>query len=150
MKNRTHTAAGAAWTQLVLTVFRLNSELVSAGDRMTKDLRLTSARWQIFGAIGGEAFTASQIARDMGLHRQTVQPLVDALEQDGLVEFITNPNHRRARLIRMTPAGRRAYVEALARQVDWANRIAAALPAKTITQTNDALRELVRRLQDDA
>ncbi|MGA2396290.1 MAG: MarR family transcriptional regulator [Candidatus Lustribacter sp.] len=144
-----HSASAKAITQLILTVFRLNSELVLAGDRLTKDLRLTSARWQIFGQLGSDALTASQIARNMSLNRQNVQPLVDALERDGLVEFVPNPNHRRAKLIRMTSAGRRAYHEALARQVDWSNRFADGLPAKDLVRANEVLRELVGRLQAD-
>jgi len=144
-----HTPAALALTQLVLTVFRLNSELILAGDRLTKDLRLTSARWQIFGQIASDALTASQIARNMSLNRQNVQPLVDALERDGLVEFIANPNHRRAKLIRMTSAGRRAYVEALSRQVDWSNDLADGLVSKDLALANVVLRELVGRLQAD-
>jgi DNA-binding MarR family transcriptional regulator len=142
----THTAAAKALTQLVLDVFRLNSALIAAGDRMTKDLRLTSARWQIFGAIANEALTASQIARNMGLYRQTVQPLVDALAADGLVELIENPNHRRARLIRMTPAGRTSYAEALARQVTWSNEISNRIPAATFNEADALVREITRRL----
>lgn len=143
-----HTAAATALTQLVLSIFRLNSELISAGDRMTKDLRLTSARWQIFGAISNEELTASQIARNMGLNRQAVQPLVDALADDGLVELVDNPNHRRAKLIRMTAEGRKSYLEALNRQVTWSNELSAGLPDKSLLAANALLRELLQRLQD--
>jgi DNA-binding MarR family transcriptional regulator len=132
----------------VLSVFRLNSELVVAGDRLTKDLRLTSARWQIFAEINAAELTASQIARNMGIYRQSVQPLVDALADDGLVEFVPNPNHRRAKLIRMTAAGRKSYDAALVRQVAWANDISAGLLAKNLVAANKLLRELQRRLQD--
>lgn len=147
-----HTAAAKAYTELILTVFRLNSELVSAGDKLTKDLGLSSARWQIFGQIGhgDDALTVSQIARNMGLQRQTVQPQVDLLAADGLVELVENPNHRRAKLVRMTAAGKRAYREALRRQVGWSNRTARGVPAKTLEQTNDLLRELLKRLQSEA
>jgi DNA-binding MarR family transcriptional regulator len=134
----------------VLTVFRLNSDLVATGDRLTKDLRLTSARWQIFGAINADELTVSQIARNMGLYRQTVQPLVDALADDGLVEFVENPNHRRAKLIRMTAAGRKSYTEASLRQVAWSNELSDGLTAKNLLAANALLRELQRRLQDAA
>jgi DNA-binding MarR family transcriptional regulator len=132
----------------VLSVFRLNSELVVAGDRLTKDLRLTSARWQIFAEINTAELTASQIARNMGIYRQAVQPLVDALADDGLVELVPNPNHRRAKLIRMTAAGRKSYDAALRRQVAWANDISAGLVVKNLVAANKLLRELQRRLQD--
>ena len=148
----THTASAKALTDLILTVFRLNSELLSAGDRFTKDLKLTSARWQIFGQIGrnNEPRTASQIARNMGLHRQTVQPLVDALAADGLLEFFDNPNHRRAKLIRMTTSGKKAYAEALRRQVEWSNRAARGISAKSLTEASGVLRALIERLQAEA
>ena len=134
----------------MLSIFRLNSELISAGDRLTKDLRLTSARWQIFGAIKSDRRPASQIARNMGLNRQAVQPLVDALADDGLVEFVPNPNHRRAKLIRMTAAGRKSYVEALNRQVTWSNALSAGLPEKSLLAADALLRELLRRQQESA
>lgn len=119
---------------------------------MTKDLRLSSARWQILGQIAhaGETLSVSQIARNMGLQRQTVQPQVDAMAHDGLVEFADNPRHQRAKLVLMTAAGRAAYRAALRRQVGWSNRTARGIPAKTLTQANDTLRTLLERLQADA
>jgi len=148
----TRTAAAKAFTDLVLTLFRLNSEIVSTGDRMTKDLQLTSARWQICGQIehAGESLSVSQIARKMGLQRQTVQPQVDAMAKDGLLTFADNPRHQRAKLVLMTTAGRTAYRSALRRQVVWSNRISRGISAKTLAQTNDTMRELLERLQAEA
>jgi DNA-binding MarR family transcriptional regulator len=134
---------------LGLNVIRLNSELVQSGDRFTKDLKLTSARWQILRAIGNDALTASQIARKMSLYRQTVQPLVDALAKNGLVELLPNPDHQRAKLIRTTPAGRAAYTKAMNRQVERSNRITAGLSADALTQANSIIGELVRRFEED-
>ena len=53
--------------------------------------------------------TAAQIARDKGLQRQGVQRLVDVLSAEGVLEFAPNPNHRRAKLVRMTDTGLGAY-----------------------------------------
>ena len=147
----THSASAKALTDLILTLFRLNSEMLAAGDRFTKDLRLTSARWQIFGQIGHGAapLTVSQIARNMGVNRQGVQQLVDAMAVDGLLEFVENPNHQRAKLIHMTAAGRRAYKEALRRQVEWSNRMARGMTVKSITDATATMRTFVERLQAD-
>jgi hypothetical protein len=38
-------------TDLILETFRLNGELLTAGDRLVADLSLTSARWQVLGAV---------------------------------------------------------------------------------------------------
>ena len=40
-----------ALTGLVIEVFRLNGDLLAAGDALVGDLGLTSARWQVLGAI---------------------------------------------------------------------------------------------------
>ena len=45
------TEEGGAVTQLILDVFRLNGRLLIAGDRLVGELGLTSARWQVLGAI---------------------------------------------------------------------------------------------------
>ena len=43
--------AGEALTDLILTMFRVNNLTVTWGDRLVAPLGLTSARWQILGAI---------------------------------------------------------------------------------------------------
>src|SRR6476660_4453281 len=91
-----HTPAGEAFTHLVLEVFRLNGRLLSVGDRLVAGLGLTSARWQVLGALHGSTgrLTVSQIARSMGLQRQSVQRLVDVMTADGLLQLVENPQHR--------------------------------------------------------
>jgi len=51
MKQLKRTRAGDALTGLILDLFRLNNLLLTAGDRLVAGLGLTSARWQILGAI---------------------------------------------------------------------------------------------------
>ena len=123
---RTRTAD--ALTELILEIFRVNGDLLAAGDRLTRDLGQTSARWQVLGAIRNKAQPVSGIARDMGLARQSVQRTVDLLEAEGVVEYADNPAHRRARLVRLTPAGQQTLTAISRRQIDWANRLARALP----------------------
>jgi len=51
MKKTRRTPGGDALTGLILDLFRLNSRLLIAGDRLVAPLGLTSARWQILGAV---------------------------------------------------------------------------------------------------
>ena len=51
MRTTKRTQAGEALTNLILDLFRLNSLLLTEGDRLVAGLGLTSARWQILGAI---------------------------------------------------------------------------------------------------
>ena len=51
MKKAKRTPEGDALTSLVVDLFRLDSLLLTAGDRLVAPLGLTSARWQVLGAI---------------------------------------------------------------------------------------------------
>jgi DNA-binding MarR family transcriptional regulator len=122
-------APGGIVTELILEVFKLNGRLLAAGDRLTKGTGLTSARWQVIGAIAlaGTPQPVANLARNMGLTRQAVQRTVNELETEGLVTFAANPHHQRAKLIVLTTKGRAAYDAAAGRQVPWARRLAQRL-----------------------
>ena len=67
-----------ALTALILEVFKVNGALIAAGDALVGDLGLSSARWQVMGAIAMAAYPRpiAHIARDMGLSRQAVRRVV--------------------------------------------------------------------------
>jgi DNA-binding MarR family transcriptional regulator len=144
-----HTPAGALFTDIVLETFRLDGALLAAGNRLAAGTGLSSARWQVLGAISlaGRPLTAAQIARAMGLTRQSVQRLVDELEAGGLVQRTTHPESRRARLVALTDRGATAYARADRRQRPWANRIAAGITKTDLATTLRVLRELRGRLE---
>ena len=77
------------------------------------DIGLTSARWQVLGAIAPPPLRCRSriIARNMGLTRQAVQRLANDLERDGLIRFATNPHHERAKLVMLTEAGSGAFAD---------------------------------------
>jgi DNA-binding MarR family transcriptional regulator len=147
-----YSPAAAAVTEFVLEIFRLNGRLLVSGDRLVADVGLTSARWQVLGAIvlARSELPVAHIARNMGLARQSVQRVVNELVADGLVEFAPNPHHRRASLVRLTDAGMAAYRAATARQVPWADDLAAGLDLDDIQVALRVARELVRRLETTA
>lgn len=143
------TAAGAAFTELVLAVFRLNGLLLTAGDRLAAPSSLTSARWQVLGVVDHAPVTVAHVARTMGLKRQSVQQTADALVRDGFVVQRDNPHHRRARLIALTPAGRRALRAVEARHAAWANRLATRVDLDALRATVAALHDAEHLLQPD-
>jgi DNA-binding MarR family transcriptional regulator len=143
------TPAGEALTELFLAVFRLNGRLLAGGDRLVADLGLTSARWQVLGAVAlaGTSLPVAHVARNMGLTRQAVQRLVNELAADGLVAFAPNPHHRRARLVRLTATGEDAYRAATDLQAPWVNRLAAGLDVWEIEAARRVAQALIRRLE---
>jgi DNA-binding MarR family transcriptional regulator len=133
---------GQAFSELLVEVFRVNGLLLAAGDDLARPAGLTSARWQVLGVVDHGPVTVAQVARVMGLTRQSVQQTADALVRDGLVALVPNPAHRRARLLTLTPTGRTAlrYVEE--QQSGWANAIAERLPHSELRACLGALRDL--------
>jgi DNA-binding MarR family transcriptional regulator len=142
--------ARAAVTELILEVFRLNGQLLAAGDALVADIGLTSARWQVLGAIALSPvpLPVAHLARNMGLARQSVQRLVGEMNDDGLVEYAPNQHHRRARLVLLTDNGEIAFRAAIARQEPWADGLAAGLTAEAIRTATGTLRRLRRHLED--
>src|SRR5882672_5146190 len=55
--------------------------------------------------------TVPQIARARFSSRQNIQILINRLQQGGLVEFVTNPDHKRSALVRLTNHGQAAIAE---------------------------------------
>lgn len=142
------TSAADALTELILEVFRVNGDLLAEGDRLTKPLGQTSARWQILGALRNGPQPVASIARNMGLARQSVQRTADVLEGQGLVEYAPNPAHRRAKLVRLTTYGQDVFGEISRRQVAWTNRLARGVGSEAeIRQALDILRKLRRELE---
>jgi DNA-binding MarR family transcriptional regulator len=137
-----HSESGAAFTELVIELFRLNGTMIAVGDEMTRDLGLTSARWQVLGAIGKEPKTVAAAARAMGLTRQNVQRIADWLVENGIAEYVDNPNHRRAKLVALTKQGAALRQRIGRRQVAWANATAAQFTAAELSRAADLLRRL--------
>jgi DNA-binding MarR family transcriptional regulator len=143
------TKTAEAFTELVLQTFRFNGYLLTAGDRLAKPLCLTSARWQILGAIEEQSLSVSQIGKKMGLTRQNVQRIADVLEREGFVHYVTNPAHQRAKLVCLTSKGRRATRELADVQVVWANRIASNTTVSDIRTVLETMSILLSRLEAD-
>ena len=143
------TPAGAALTSLVLDLLRVASLLLIAGDRLVAGLGLTSARWQILGAIAAAEHPqpVAWIARDMGGNRQNVQRIINDLHEQGLVAFETNPHHKRAQLVVLTDQGKQTFDAAMRLQAPWINDLAVGLSMKDIQTFQDVITALRQRLE---
>ena len=143
-----HTSGGDAVTDLILNVFRLNGRLLRAGDSLGKDLGLSSARWQVLGVINDRPRTVAQVARHFESTRQGVLWVVNALEKDGLVELIDNPDHKRAKIAQLTEKGRHAVSDMQRRQPTWVNALAATLPEAQVRAAAELLDQMRTALAD--
>jgi DNA-binding MarR family transcriptional regulator len=145
----TRTPAGQRATEVILSTFRANGLLLAAGDLLAAEHGLTSARWQVLGAIAlaQRPLTVPQIARRMGLTRQTVHTTVDRLLADELVELVPNADHRRSQLVSLTNLGRAKFQAIDEKQAAWVNELAAGLRNSELESTARVLGEFCKRLQ---
>jgi DNA-binding MarR family transcriptional regulator len=139
----------ALMTEFVIEAFRLNGGLLAAGDRLVADIGLTSARWQVLGAIelSPVPLPVAHVARNMGLSRQAVQRIANELVSEGLVAFEPNPHHARAKLMVLTRKGARAFAAAMKRQRPWAEDLGNAAAVNEIKTAVDVMRSVRRRLE---
>ncbi len=131
---------GTVFTEIVLEVFKLGGLLVSEGDQMGLEFGITSARWKILGALSlaGEP----QIARSMGLTRQAVQRLVDAMHDDELLLFHENPGHKRAKLISLSKHGEAVFSKLDEKQSGWAMKCSLDITKPELDETLSVLKRI--------
>jgi DNA-binding MarR family transcriptional regulator len=145
------TPGGEAASEVILSIFQANGLLLAAGDLLSAGEGLTSARWQVLGAIdaAGRPLTVPQIARHMGLTRQSVHATVKRLIAEGLVELEPNADHRRSQLVRMTEQGARRYAAIDRLQIAWVNRLARGMRRSDLETARRVLDELCARLRNE-
>jgi len=129
---------------LIIEVFRANGNLIETGNRLTYPLGITSALWQVMGALGfaDEPLSVPAIAKRMGLTRQSVQRNVDLLIERGLVVLEANPRHRRSALATLTEVGRATLSRVDTQHQPLSTRIADNIGDAGIAAALCALREM--------
>ncbi len=139
------------YLQLVEAVFQTNGKLLATGDQLSTQFGLTGARWQVLGALQLEdrPLTVAQIARRMGLQRQSVQRLVDIMVKQGLLATLPNPEHKRAKLIDFTAKGRKVRDQLIAVHDHWTEALLQEFSEEELQQAARVLRKLQEKLDPD-
>jgi DNA-binding MarR family transcriptional regulator len=86
----------------------LSAELTEA----LHDLGFPARTHQVLVAAAAGEYTQIELARLVGLDKTTMVSTVDELERLGLAERRPSPADRRARIVAVTPLGRRRLAEA--------------------------------------
>jgi DNA-binding MarR family transcriptional regulator len=134
---------GQAIAQLLLEVAQCFFRLRAVGQRAGL---ITNWGAGSFGFLRSLALlgplTVPQIARMRPTSRQRMQRLADELAEEGLVEFIDNPSHRRSKLVRLTAKGEARYGEWSSRLLAIASQMGGELDEYEIRQAAAILRSL--------
>lgn len=132
---------------LAKTVFRLNGQLVAVAERLAQPAGLKAAWWQVLGAVLDDPLPVADIARSIGVTRQSVQRVADLLVEHHLAEYAPNPAHRRAKLLRPTDKGRAAIRRIRPPHAELAQRLADELGTELLQRTLDDLAQLSKALE---
>lgn len=130
-----------------LTAFRLNGQFLGVAEELARPAGLTAARWQVLGAVLSTPLPVSGIARAMGITRQSVQRIADLLVEQGLAEYLPNPAHRRAKLLRPTDEGWAAVRRIDPGHAALAGRLADELGRDRFRRALEALTDLSAALE---
>ena len=142
-EGKARTPAGDALTELIIPTIRLRVLFTTAGEAMAKPAGQTLARWLVLEAVAQAPRTVAQIARSMGLARQSVQRVADLLERDGLTAYAENSDHRRAQLVRLTPHGSQALCTIQQAQRVWADAVGTEIGESELRKTGAVLDRLL-------
>jgi DNA-binding MarR family transcriptional regulator len=75
--------------------------------------QLTTAESMVFPYLDAGGTRPAELARRLGITRQSAQTLVKGLQHHGLVELVNDPEDGRSKLIVLTAAGKRSIPIAL-------------------------------------
>ena len=126
------TPEGDALTALALPAFELSGEFLEAAAVITAPHELTPARWQVLGAVLEEPLPVAEIARRVGLTRQSVQRVANDVVAQGSARWRPNPERRRQNLLVLTDKGRRAIAALTAEQHTWADAVGREIGEKDL------------------
>lgn len=132
---------------LAKTVFRLNGQLVAVGEDLAIPSGMTGAWWQVLGTVLRTPMSVSDIAREIGVTRQSVQRIADLLVERRLAEYRSNPAHRRAKLVTPTDAGRTAVRRITPGHAAFAARLAEEMGVAAMGEALGAMRRVSEALE---
>jgi DNA-binding MarR family transcriptional regulator len=128
---------------IVADVFELAGRFRDRGEAIARRVGQSQARWQVMSVASAGPRTVPQIARRLGVSRQAVQRIADALVADGSAAFERNPDHATSPLLSLTPPGR-AALAAITRAARADHRdIAARLGEHDLAAIHQGLRRLL-------
>jgi DNA-binding MarR family transcriptional regulator len=148
LKERSSAArAIRALNALIVQVTRLNGLLIAAGEIMAASANQTHARWQVLATIEHHPASVAEIARALGLARQSVQRVADVLVEKGLAEYRDNPGHRRAQLLRLSIEGADALQEIQMLQELWAHSVSHPIGEEALRRATHTLGRVMQGVE---
>ncbi|WP_318215458.1 MarR family winged helix-turn-helix transcriptional regulator [Streptomyces sp. SCL15-6] len=114
-------------------------DALMASMRAAGEQPLSSAQGQVFALLDQDGTTVAELARRLGVTRQTAHQAVHGLLALGLLEQVPDPSSARNRLIRITAEGVRVHRRAQATLAVIEDALAERIGAEAATALRTAL-----------
>ncbi|MEU6102022.1 MarR family winged helix-turn-helix transcriptional regulator [Streptomyces flaveolus] len=114
-------------------------DALMASMRAAGEQPLSSAQGQVFALLDPGGTTVAELARRLGVTRQTAHQAVHGLLALGLLEQVPDPSSARNRLIRITAEGARVHQRAQATLAVIEDALAERIGAEAATALRTAL-----------
>lgn len=132
---------------MALTTFALNGLFLTVAEQLAAPAGLTATRWQVLGAVLKEPLTQSEIARRMGITRQSVRRTSLQLVEEGMLHFTSNPSNRKAMLLQPTEKGYAAIKKIKPQHAAFAKQLEERLGKDQVQKIFDTMAELRQTLE---
>jgi DNA-binding MarR family transcriptional regulator len=132
---------------MALTTFALNGLFLTVAEQLAAPAGLTATRWQVLGAVLKEPLTQSEIARRMGITRQSVRRTSLQLVEEGMLHFTSNPSNRKAMLLQPTENGYAAIKKIKPQHAAFAKQLEERLGKDQVQKILDTIAELRQTLE---
>jgi DNA-binding MarR family transcriptional regulator len=111
---------------------------------LREDFDFTLPRFDLLAQLDREpeGLTMGALSRRLMVTTGNVTGLIDRLVAEGLVERQPAPGDRRAQLVRLTPAGKRAFDRMTPAHAAWIHKLFAGLDHAALTTLFDSLAKL--------
>ena len=87
-------------------IIRINGAFLEVAEKIcSNDDLITVAIWRVIAVIRIRPMTVSDVAKYLGIKRQSVQSTVNQMKTKGLINFRKNPNHKTSPLVVLTKKG---------------------------------------------
>ena len=87
-------------------IIRINGAFLEVAEMICSDDELiTVPIWRVIAVIRLRPMTVSDVAKYLGIKRQSVQSTVNQMKTKGLISFRKNPNHKTSPLVVLTKKG---------------------------------------------
>ena len=140
---------GNPFIQLVDEMARLQGRVTSLFDQVHEESGLKSMEEIVLTAIfeADTPPTVPQIGRSLGHPRQVIQRAVNDLADEGFIERLTNPDHKRAPLLAVTTKGEKLKQRTDAIALSIAERFLQHVNSATCTELAIELRAVRKALE---